>query len=119
MPNGVVTCERWDAANDARGGGNLVCGVTAEIEPGGYTSHDEVHGPHAQAVQCTRYFAVIKVHVHPAELDEFVQFPQNDGGNRLLVSCQVSMLMLLKFVTDCENENVVVKIEHSGSSQGQ
>ena len=119
MPDGVVTCERWDALNDAGSGGNLVCGVTAEIEPGGHTSHDEVDGPHTQAVLYTRYFAVIKVHVHPAELDEFGQFPQHDGGNRPLVSCQESKLMLLKFVTDCENENVGVKIEHSLSSQGQ
>ena len=105
--------------NDARGGNNFVCGVAAEIEPGGYTGHNEVYGPYVQAVHYARYLAVVKVHLHPAELNKLGQFPQHDSGNRPLVSRQEVLLTLLKFVTDCENENVGVKIEHLRSSEGQ
>lgn len=57
------------------GSNDFVRRVTAEVEPSGGTRNGKVNRPHVHPVQYADYFAVVEIHLHPAELlKKFVAF---------------------------------------------
>src|SRR5262245_17322196 len=98
--------------HDARGGNQLIRGITTEIETGRSAGYGHLQWPSMKSRECTLYIGVIQVQGDSSELRELCQFPEGDGCHTPRLFCQKIPFARSYVAFQCVNQDVRVKVQH-------
>ena len=103
--------------NDAGRRDDLVGRVPPEIEPGRRAGDGQVDRPGVDPAQGAYYLPIIQIQFDTAQLDELCDLPQDDRGNRPLVTGKQSFLIRAQVSLKGVNQDVCVEVQHSASQR--